>query len=141
MTPRTILRRDRGCDPMGEGEERRGVGPLSFTVHPAPEGVRIILRGEADLATTSILRDALQEAASLHPAVEVDLRRLDLIETSCVRVLLEVNEHVASQGGKMQVLIGGGTVRRVFEILHLDERLSVHRYGTRGGDDNMPRPS
>jgi anti-sigma B factor antagonist len=127
---------------MGIGEERSGPSRLSFAVDSSPEAVRVVLRGEADLGTSSILRDALQEAASLHPAVEVDLRQLEFIDTSCVRRLLEAHGHVVSRGGTMRVLIGGGTVRRVFEILRLDEQLSVRRAGTLpAGDDNTPRSS
>jgi anti-sigma B factor antagonist len=127
---------------MGTGEGRRGSIPLTFAVDRSSERVRVVLRGEADLATSSIFRDALQEAASLHSAIEVDLRQLEFIETSCMRVLLQAHGHVVSQGGTMRVLVGGGTVRRVFEILGLDERLSVERAGTLpAGDDNTPRSS
>jgi len=127
---------------MGMGEERRGSSPLSLAVDSSPEAVRLVLRGQADLATSSFLRDALHEAAPVHPAVEVDLRQLGFIETSCARSLLKAQGHVVSQDGTMRVLIGAGTVRCVFEILGLDEQLSVQRAGTLpAGDDNTPRSS
>lgn len=117
-------------------EEGRGPSPLSFVVDRSPHGVRVALRGEADLATSSMFAEALAEAASLHPDLEVDLRQLEFIDAGCVRALLRVHGQVVSGGGTMRVLIGGGTVRRVFEVLDLDEQLSVRRAGTSpSGDD------
>ena len=121
------------------GEEGRGPSPLSFDVDASAHGVRVALRGEADLATSSIFADALKEAASLHPDLEVDLRQLEFIDAGCVRVLLRVHGQVMSGGGTMRVLIGGGTVRRVFEVLDLDEHLSVRRAGTPPPGDDTPR--
>jgi anti-sigma B factor antagonist len=126
---------------MGMGDKGDGSAQLSFAVDLSPEAVRVVLRGEADVATSSILRDTLLEAASLHPAVEVDLRQLEFIETSCVRVLLDTHGQVVSGGGTMRVLIAGGTVRRVFDLLGIDEQLSVQRASTaRGGGDSTVRP-
>jgi anti-anti-sigma factor len=120
-------------------EEGRGPSRLSFVVDPSPHGIRVTLRGEADLATSSIFGDALAEAASLHPDLEVDLRELEFIDAGCVRVLLRVHGQVVSGGGTMRVLIGGGTVRRVFEVLDLDEQLSVRRAGTPPSGDDTQR--
>jgi anti-sigma B factor antagonist len=124
---------------MVAGDEADGSAQLSFAVDLSPEAVRVVLWGEADLATSPIFRDALLEAASLHPAVEVDLRQLEFIETSCVRVLVDAHGHVVSRGGTMRVLIAGRTVRRVFDILGVDKQMPVQRSGAApDGDEITP---
>lgn len=64
-------------------------GPFSLRVESEQRTVRLRLRGELDLATADLLRDALRDAlAGTHEEVIVDLTELSFIDSTGIAILI-----------------------------------------------------
>ncbi len=89
--------------------------------------VRVLeLFGECDLATGEVLRAALTDALSSHPATLVlDLSRVEFCDVSCAGLVFSAGQHT-------EVVLAGlaGVVRRLFDVLDPDQQLP--RYNTIG---------
>ena len=83
------------------------------------------LHGELDLLATAALESELERLAD-EPGVDVvalDLRPLDFVDSSGLRVVLLANERLDSNERRLVLVRGSSDVQRVFEITHMAERL------------------
>jgi anti-anti-sigma factor len=64
---------------------------LRIDAQPADDTLTLFLRGELDLATLPEVRSAFARHADGQVAIVVDLHDLDFIDSSGLRVLLELN--------------------------------------------------
>lgn len=88
---------------------------------------RLTVLGDLDISGRDPLLErvetATREGAEL---VELDLRRLDSIDSTGLSAVLRADRLVAAAGGRLRVLIGeGGSVRRIFELTLLHLTLDV----------------
>lgn len=99
-------------------------GPASFSVDTTEAEGRLVVtaRGELDLATAPALEEVLLPALQGGGSVVLDLRPLEFMDSTGVRVI--VAAHVASgESGGSLVLVRtdpAGPVGRVLEISGLD---------------------
>lgn len=104
-------------------------GPPPFELNVDDDGRRVlvVLRGELDLATAEELEDAVLPVLRDGRHAVVDLRALEFMDSTGVRVL--VSAHMAAQehGGRFSLLGGldGTPVHRVLEISGLDAVLEI----------------
>jgi len=91
------------------------------------EGVVVVaFAGELDLAGCDRATAALQEAEEGGPRVVViDLDRLEFIDSSGVRVLIEAHDRARVGGHRLLVTRGGGEVARAGRLLGLDDLLPI----------------
>ncbi len=102
--------------------------PASFAIDAESRGADfwILLRGELDLATDDQLRVAL---SSLRLAPEgviwLHLAELHFVDAASLRQLVDFTRHVRAAG--RQVAVNGihGVVRRMTDLLGLEEELAV----------------
>jgi anti-sigma B factor antagonist len=83
------------------------------------------LRGELDLLATASLEPELERLAD-EPGVDVvalDLRPLDFLDSSGLRIVVLANERLDSNERRLVLVRGSSDVQRVFEIMHMSERL------------------
>jgi anti-anti-sigma factor len=73
------------------------------TEHGADGVLRVVLRGELDLATAGRLQAAL-DAANAHPVV-VDLRGLTFMDSTGVRTLLQASDDAARAGRSLRFVM------------------------------------
>jgi anti-anti-sigma factor len=79
--------------------------------------VAMSLDGELDLASAKAVEEGLLAAEQGPPArVIVDLTKLDFIDSTGLRLLLQADARAREQGYELVLWPGKATVQRVFEI-------------------------
>jgi anti-sigma B factor antagonist len=81
------------------------------------EGVRIAPSGALDMATVPILEARLRDVRnSGFRRLIVDLRRLDFIDSSGLRLLLRNHAEASQDGFSFALIAGPPSVQRLFEL-------------------------
>jgi anti-anti-sigma factor len=110
----------------------------------------IVLRivGEIDLATVSVLRDALNSVPPTDAArVVLDVSGIDFIGAAGVRVFLEARQRLAHARRDLVLRGPSPMLMRVLEAIEVDREFHIEqrpgaptRMGDPGGEDRQPRP-
>jgi anti-anti-sigma factor len=97
-----------------------------FTVSSRVEdgGVTLTLAGELDLAGAEALEQAIDAARATGRWVTIDLRPLEFIDSSGLRVLLALHNAAARDGFDYTLIAGPPQVHRAFALCGLDRTLS-----------------
>ena len=100
-------------------------GEFGVTRHDTDDGaVRLSLSGELDLASADRLESALDELrASSASGVILDLRGLSFIDSTGLRVIIQLHERMRAAGMPLEIWEGPAPVARVFEISGAREQL------------------
>jgi anti-anti-sigma factor len=99
-----------------------------------PGGVRLALSGEIDMSTIDELRR--RTAATLAAAtgiVVLDLGAVTFLDSSGLRLTLQLNSEVKERGGRFVVVPGDGPVSRLFELTGASAELEI----AEGGSDPL----
>lgn len=105
-----------------------GSGPAPFSVTVASADARTVVTalGELDLATAPTLEDALLPVLRDGAAVLLDLRSLEFMDSTGVRVLVAAHLAAQEHGGDLAVaVVPEGPIARVLEISGLDTVLQI----------------
>ena len=100
--------------------------PLKFRVEvePARDGVHVCPVGELDLDTVGELRAQLEEVRSAgYTRLILDLRRTSFMDSSGLRVALDVYSDSAADGFEFGIVPGPPAVQRPFAVAGLSARL------------------
>ena len=99
---------------------------LTVAVDRDAEGVDLVtLHGELDFASGGPLSSAFADLTGGWRRVVVDLAGLEFVDSSGVKMLVAAARAVEDAGGTFAVAGPTATVRRVFDILHLADVLTV----------------
>src|SRR5258708_1191306 len=100
------------------------VEPLSIAIRDNGSGsIRLSLRGDLDLATTSAFVDGLAQACEAQPSeLLLDFTDLRFGDWSGIRQCILAAEGCAAAGIKLKILGADERIRRVFEMVGLGER-------------------
>jgi anti-anti-sigma factor len=83
-------------------------------------------RGEVDLASRTVLQDALRVAAgSGCEVVVVDLRNVTFLDSSGMAVLIAAHREIGASGQRLVVRGATTALRRLFRIAGVDEYLNL----------------
>jgi anti-anti-sigma factor len=98
------------------------VEPFSIEVSERDERVDITPRGELDMASAPELEQAIMPRLGGGAWVLLDLRTLDFIDSSGLRVVVGAHRAAEEQGGRFTCVRGapGSTVHRIVEIAGID---------------------
>ncbi|MEA2379384.1 MAG: hypothetical protein QOD13_3291 [Thermoleophilaceae bacterium] len=113
---------------------------MDFTAerqHESDGTVRLILRGEIDVAARDVLRRVLEAERRARTPVLVVLDQLDFLDSSGIAELLDARRQALAEGVRFAVTPGTGHVRHVLwasgVLAHLcggregpDARLALH---------------
>jgi anti-anti-sigma factor len=103
--------------------------PLTVRVARVAGRSVVVLAGEADVATTAVLSDALARVVASHGGdVVVDLGALDFVDTATVRVLATAHYLLAGQGRALTIRTPSRLGRRLLDLFGLADLI------TPGGD-------
>ncbi len=95
-----------------------------FTIETDERADRIVLtpRGELDMASAPELEQAIMPHLNEGAWVLLDLRSLDFIDSSGLRVVVGAHRAAEEQGGRFTCVRGAGgtTVHRIVEIAGID---------------------
>jgi len=83
------------------------------------QAFHVNLWGELDLSSKRVIIDVISRVEG--STVEVNLSNLTFIDAAGIRSLLEAKQRLAERGHSLVITGARGLVRRVFEILDLDE--------------------
>jgi anti-sigma B factor antagonist len=82
--------------------------------------------GELDIATVELLERALLEVEQADTTMIVlDLSGLSFIDSTGLRLLLDVNERCGGPADRLRVIAGSPAVERLLDIVGLRERLPL----------------
>lgn len=85
-----------------------------------------VIIGELDAAASDPLRRALQQAMrSADGRIALDLSEVEFIDSSCVEVLLSVQQDLREQGVVLSIAAVSADVRMVLELADVDQRLGL----------------
>jgi anti-anti-sigma factor len=99
---------------------------LTVAVDRDAGGVDLVaLRGELDFASGEPLSTAFADLTGGPRRVVVDLSDLEFVDSSGVKMLVAAARAVEDAGGAFVLAGPTATVRRVFDILHLADVLTV----------------
>jgi anti-anti-sigma factor len=93
----------------------------------------LVLAGELDLYRAPAIEDALAEAIGPNLGRDrvrhlvVDLRSVDFIDSTTLRLLLDASRRQHAEGGHLLVLVGPQTPMTVFEATGFDRLLAIRR--------------
>ena len=92
----------------------------------AAEGlVALGLSGELDIETVPILEAAMEQALADAPAtVVLVMHRLEFLDSTGLRAILEAHERLRGQGARLVLTHGRRNVQLTFAITGLDAHLS-----------------
>lgn len=84
----------------------------------------IHLVGELDLAAFDEVNELLTSAQSDgYRGVRVDLRALEFIDSSGIRLLLKAHKRAKKRGNEFCIIRGSERIQRIFALTDLDSRL------------------
>ena len=82
--------------------------------------------GELDIATVELLERALLEVERADSArIVLDLSGLSFIDSTGLRLLLDVNERCGGAADRLRVIAGSPAIERLLDIVGLRERLPL----------------
>jgi anti-sigma B factor antagonist len=86
-------------------------------VVPERDHVRVVPSGELDLTTTPLLDESIRELrqSGFHHVI-LDLRDLEFIDSSGLRLILDLDAVARADSLKLDVIAGRPEIQRVFEI-------------------------
>jgi anti-anti-sigma factor len=107
--------------------------PQQFSIRVEQDGPGVALRleGEMDIACVDAFQDAVRTCmANGSTDLLVDLSELTFIDSSGLRMLIELWERSRGNGLDVSILQGTGQVRRTLEIAGLDGFLPIADRGS-----------
>ena len=99
--------------------------PGNFDVATNRQGSALVVspRGEIDLATVDLVRDAVEREWNKGEDLVLDLREVGFLDTSGLRYVLELVEAASRDTVSLSLVRGPSAVQRVFEVSGLEPRL------------------
>jgi anti-sigma B factor antagonist len=101
--------------------------PFSISVDDQPARTVVVVGGELDLGTAPALEDALMTRLNGGGHVLLDLRGLDFMDSTGVRVIVSAHRAAQEHDGRFALLRTppDGAVGRVLRISGLDDVLDI----------------
>ncbi len=102
--------------------------PVEVETLTAAEWLVVAAAGEIDIATATEVRGAIDRAfAAGAVAICVDLSRVEFMDSTGLRVLLDGRSAATARGARFAVVCPPGPVMRVFEVAGVAPSFVLHR--------------
>lgn len=96
--------------------------PFAVDVERRRSTLVVVPTGELDLATAPQLSQTIR-AENDYERLVIDLRELEFMDSSGVRLLVAEQERAGEEGHELRIVRGSAEVERVLRVTRLDERL------------------
>lgn len=108
-------------------ESAEGAAPgLGIAVSLDGDHVRVALVGELDLGSAVALERKLEEVEARSPAtIELDLRRLDFMDSTGISLLFRANRRAREDGRRVVLLKGEGPIDRILELARVEDAIDT----------------
>lgn len=90
-----------------------------------PDGAVVVVEGEVDIDAVGLLLDVIGTAGRDGRPVVIDMSGTTFIDSTGVFALVRSHEACEAAGGTMTVRSPSASVRRVFELTHLDRMFAI----------------
>jgi len=97
------------------------VDEFSVSRRRAGDAIVVAPAGEIDLATVAVVEASIQAALAETDTLVLDLRDVSFIDSAGLRLVLETSREVRD----FSVVRGPREVQRVFDLVGLDDRLTI----------------
>ena len=112
---------------------------LQTTVTESDGSVTVSFTGELDISRAEEVERELERVEAKNPSVIVfDLRSLDFLDSTGLRLLLSADSRARREGRRVAIVPGPENVHRVFRITLLDRRLEFVQSPEAAGDSGAP---
>jgi anti-anti-sigma factor len=105
------------------------IDPSGFSISTSDSDGRAVVtvRGELDLATAPELETALLERLDAGSEVVLDLRELEFMDSSGLRVLVTAHARAADGGPRFAIVrpLAGSEVAKILDIAGIEQQLDV----------------
>ncbi len=106
--------------------EGRGASPLEIRIQESGSIVTVAFEGELDISRAEQVERELQRLEATGPqTLAIDLRKLDFLDSTGLRILLAADSRARKEGRRVVIVRGPEPVERVFRITLLDRRLQL----------------
>ena len=99
--------------------------PLSITSDRVGDTHRVAAVGELDIATVEALDRAVREIEDTGQMIVLDLSGLDFIDSTGLRLVIDLNERYGGEADRLRVVAGSPAVERLLDIAGLRDRLPL----------------
>jgi anti-anti-sigma factor len=105
---------------------RRRLSSLEIAVTPDRDRVYVAPVGELDLSNAADVRAEVDEVRGVgFDDIVLDLRQTSFIDSTVIRVVLELTQRSKGEGWRFRIVPGPPPVQRVFEITGVLDRLDL----------------
>ncbi len=117
------------CAPVGRRvvyTRRASVSLFEVDISEGRLGPVAVISGEVDLAVAEAVEERIRTTLADEPEVLVlDLRQVDFLDSSGLRVVLALDHDQRERGARLVVVRGGRRVARVMELTGADRQLEM----------------
>lgn len=101
--------------------------PAPFTVDVSRVGDALVIapEGEVDIATVSVIREALDDHGLDATSLVLDCRRVEFMDTSGLQLLVQLRRRCEESGRRFAVVRGPRAVQRLLDIAGLSPILRL----------------
>jgi anti-sigma B factor antagonist len=110
----------------------RAAPPFRVRVQKADGETVVVASGELDLATTGELRSCLTELRGGGGPIRLDMTDVEFMDSSGLHTLIRATEDFAADGSRFMI-VPSEPVRRVLEMVDLQDRLPIEPHGRPSG--------
>ena len=110
---------------MKPAKPQKGDATFSVQSSRVAGGIMLVLRGELDLRTASVVEEALADAERSHELVALDLRHLSFMDSTGLRLIVVAEQRARQSGHRLVIVQGPPWVQRLFEVTGLGQWLDV----------------
>jgi anti-anti-sigma factor len=105
--------------------------PFAVELRTDPRAMRVVVRGELDVATGPRVEEELGRAEAEGPATLVlDLREVSFFDSTGLQIVLDADVRARQAGRTFVVVPGNGEPRRILELADALPRLNVEEPGS-----------
>jgi anti-sigma B factor antagonist len=101
------------------------VDPLSIISERNGSAYRVAAVGELDIATVDKLQHALLDVDDGAQTIVLDLSGLSFIDSTGLRLLLDLNERYGGDADRLRIIAGSPAVERLLDIVGLRDQLPL----------------
>jgi anti-sigma B factor antagonist len=96
---------------------------IAVTTDEVPEAAVVSISGEFDISAAMDVEQQIRPIEDQVPVLVVDLRAVSFLDSSALRLVVELDTNARTRGRRLVLVRGPEEVQRVFRITRLDHQL------------------
>jgi anti-sigma B factor antagonist len=96
---------------------------IALTTDEVPQAAVVSISGEFDMSAVTDVERQIRPIEDRVPVLVVDLRAVSFLDSSALRLVVELDAHARTRGQRFVLVRGPEQVHRVFRITRLDHQL------------------